>query len=582
MRRRYPRRTSHEPLTYDADRRWCPLRRCPHRDAARPEGPPRPSRRSGALPERHPVHPRHPRSGCRRARPWGLLDEVDRDGLPADRDYTFDFGPFVDLRAPHRPVDGSSTAYAPRRTLLDTILVDAAARAGVEVRSDYIVEEILDEAGIVAGIRGHLDGEPSPIERARVVVGADGWNSMVATARRRRAVQHQAGARERVLHVLERPASRRFTTILRGDRGIAAIPTNDDLTLVLVGCPSPRRASSAATSRATTSGRSTLPRVRRTSSRGRRVEPFTGGGVPNFFRVPYGPGWALVGDAGYTKDPVTAQGISDAFRSAERCAAALDEAFTGVRSFDDAMGDYQQATRRRRPSRSTSSPPSSPRWNPRRPPMQELLAATARQPGRDGRLRQRHRRHPVAGRLLGSGQHRRDHERRGRGVTAKKFVRIHAPAPRLGHEDAQRHQSSEPSGRRSTPTRSLHGTRPQTGGGRRHRPPPGRSARGEPSLGAAMDDCSRRTLGTSAGCVSAVPAEDPINRDDSFSACVAALGDMPDAVEPAHRPLPSGRRRRRLPPLTLLPQEAVRPWWASSDPPGLRRVPGRGYLERHH
>jgi 2-polyprenyl-6-methoxyphenol hydroxylase-like FAD-dependent oxidoreductase len=69
--------------------------------------------------------------------------------------------------------------------------------------------------------------------------------------------------------------------------------------------------------------------------------------VPNYFRRPYGPGWVLVGDAGYNKDFITAQGISDAFRDAELCAAALDESFSGSRSFEDAMGLYQSARDRR-------------------------------------------------------------------------------------------------------------------------------------------------------------------------------------------------------------------------------------------
>lgn len=68
-----------------------------------------------------------------------------------------------------------------------------------------------------------------------------------------------------------------------------------------------------------------------------REERFAGGAVPNFFRTPYGPGWALVGDAGYTKDPITAQGISDAFRDAKLCATALDDVFTGRRAYDAAM-----------------------------------------------------------------------------------------------------------------------------------------------------------------------------------------------------------------------------------------------------
>ena len=63
--------------------------------------------------------------------------------------------------------------------------------------------------------------------------------------------------------------------------------------------------------------------------------------MPNFFRKPFGPGWALVGDAGYNKDFITAQGITDAFRDAELCVNALDQAFSGARTFDDAMREYQ-------------------------------------------------------------------------------------------------------------------------------------------------------------------------------------------------------------------------------------------------
>src|SRR6476659_4426312 len=75
----------------------------------------------------------------------------------------------------------------------------------------------------------------------------------------------------------------------------------------------------------------------------KREAPIAGAAVPNYLRKPYGPGWALVGDAAYNKDPITAQGIADAFLDAERCAAALDEAFSGARPFDDAMGDYQSS-----------------------------------------------------------------------------------------------------------------------------------------------------------------------------------------------------------------------------------------------
>ena len=67
---------------------------------------------------------------------------------------------------------------------------------------------------------------------------------------------------------------------------------------------------------------------------GSREERFYGtGDVPNFFRKPYGPGWALVGDAGCHKDPFTALGICDAFRDAELLANAVDEGLLGKRRF---------------------------------------------------------------------------------------------------------------------------------------------------------------------------------------------------------------------------------------------------------
>jgi 2-polyprenyl-6-methoxyphenol hydroxylase-like FAD-dependent oxidoreductase len=76
----------------------------------------------------------------------------------------------------------------------------------------------------------------------------------------------------------------------------------------------------------------------------KRETRFVGSGdLPGFFHKPYGPGWALVGDAGYHKHPITAFGITDAFRDAEGLASALDDAFAGRRPYEDAMADYQRA-----------------------------------------------------------------------------------------------------------------------------------------------------------------------------------------------------------------------------------------------
>ena len=78
-----------------------------------------------------------------------------------------------------------------------------------------------------------------------------------------------------------------------------------------------------------------------------RKTRFVGQSLANFMRKPFGPGWALVGDAGYTKDFITALGISDAFRDAELCATALDETLAGARPFEEAMADYQSERDRR-------------------------------------------------------------------------------------------------------------------------------------------------------------------------------------------------------------------------------------------
>jgi flavin-dependent dehydrogenase len=75
---------------------------------------------------------------------------------------------------------------------------------------------------------------------------------------------------------------------------------------------------------------------------GERTEPFVGTpGIPNLYRKPFGPGWALVGDAGYIKDPITAQGITDAFRDAELLAQAVDKWLSGLRPLEDALEGYE-------------------------------------------------------------------------------------------------------------------------------------------------------------------------------------------------------------------------------------------------
>jgi flavin-dependent dehydrogenase len=273
---------------------------------------------------------------------WGLRDQVIGTGAPAIETYSMDFGPFTISGTP-RPSGGSSTAYAPRRTVLDKILVDAAAAAGAEVRERFSVEDVVVEDGVVVGIRGHGEGGQSVYERARVVIGADGRNSHVAKAVRPLQYNQKPMLMWPYYSYWSGLPVDGFETVVRPNRGWAAAETNDGLTMVVVGWPYAEADAFKADVEANFLKTLELkPEFAERVRAAKREERFAGGASPNFFRVPFGPGWALVGDAGYTKDPITAQGISDAFRDAELCTNALDESFTGVRSFDDAMSAYQQ------------------------------------------------------------------------------------------------------------------------------------------------------------------------------------------------------------------------------------------------
>jgi 2-polyprenyl-6-methoxyphenol hydroxylase-like FAD-dependent oxidoreductase len=274
---------------------------------------------------------------------WGLLDRLIATGCPPIHTYTYDFGPITIAGAPG--TESSPVAYCPRRTILDKLLVDAAAGAGAEIREGFTVEEILIEDGRVAGIKGHSKGGAAVTERATVVVGADGRHSLVAEAVR----PDQYHEKPPILapyytYWSDLPIDGTFDTYIRPMRGFAIAPTHDGLTLTVGGWPY----AEFDANKKDVEGNflklfDAVPEIAERVRGAKRVAPIAGAPVSNFFRKPFGPGWVLVGDAGYNKDPITAQGINDAFRDAEQVASALDQSFSGARPFDAAMGDYQRA-----------------------------------------------------------------------------------------------------------------------------------------------------------------------------------------------------------------------------------------------
>jgi flavin-dependent dehydrogenase len=277
---------------------------------------------------------------------WGILERLEATNCPSVTRYSFDFGPITISGTP-RPANGAAKAYGPRRIVLDALLVEAAAAAGAELREAFTVEEILVDDGRVTGIRGHAKGGTTVTERARVVVGADGKHSLVAKAVRPERYNEVPPLAPAYYTYWSGLPTDTFETYIRAedDRGWGVLPTHDDLTCVVMGWPR----SQFEANRADVEGNymksfELAPEFAERMRGAKREARFVGiRDLPGFFRKPYGPGWALVGDAGYHKHPITAFGISDAFRDAEAAAAALDDAFAGRRQYDEAMAGYQRA-----------------------------------------------------------------------------------------------------------------------------------------------------------------------------------------------------------------------------------------------
>lgn len=285
----------------------------------------------------HLIHP----PGIALLRRWALLDRLVATRCPSIDGYRFDFGAFSIAGRP-APIDGIAQAYAPRRTILDKLLVDAAAEAGAEVREHFTVQDVVVENGQVAGIRGRTEAGTIVDERARVVIGADGRHSTIAQAVHPQAHDERAPFEVGYYTYWSDLPADGWEVYVRRRRGWGAIPTHDDLTLLIVGWPYDEfEANRTDVERHYLAALELAPEFADRVRRATRQDRLRGGAVASYVRTPFGPGWALVGDAGYDKDPLTAWGISDAFRDAELCAGALNQWFLGLRPFDEVMGEYQ-------------------------------------------------------------------------------------------------------------------------------------------------------------------------------------------------------------------------------------------------
>lgn len=268
------------------------------------------------------------RSGVLQLRRWGLLDRLLAAGTPAAKVTTFDYGD-ESVVVPIKPKDGVDALLAPRRTVLDPILLDAAEEAGAYVASGLSVRGLIRDAdGRVRG--AWLDGVDPRFSRAvsaDLVIGADGVRSRVARlveAPMERRGSHATASIYGYWNGLGRPGYRWY---FRPGVGIGTIPTNGGDTCVFVSV-NPQEFHEGRTGGLERLFHETVRRVDplladelAAASPSGELRGFAG--IPGFFRRSVGPGWALVGDAGYFRDPLTAHGISDAFRDAELLARAV-------------------------------------------------------------------------------------------------------------------------------------------------------------------------------------------------------------------------------------------------------------------
>jgi len=290
------------------------------------------------------------RGGVLQLSRWGLLDQVITAGTPPVRQATFYIGADR-ITIAIKPAEGVDALYAPQRTILDPILADAAATAGAEVRYGVTVKALQrDTAGRVTGIIGHDQSGRPVTARAPLTVGADGMGSRVAHWVGARADRLGAAAGSVTYGYWPGVPVDGYEWFFRPGAAAGAIPTNHGQTCVFAATTRERFRRDLV--RNPTTGFRRLLAAAAPELADRLAETPPAGPLRRFpgrlghLRRAAGPGWALVGDAGYFKDPITAHGLTDALRDAELLARAITAAHAGESDEATLLSGYQ-ATRDR-------------------------------------------------------------------------------------------------------------------------------------------------------------------------------------------------------------------------------------------
>ena len=285
------------------------------------------------------------RAGVLQLSRWGVLGEIKAAGTPVIRSTSFHYDDeVVEVRIkPQNDVDG---LYAPRRSVIDRVLVDAARKAGAEIVFEtQLVDLVRAGNDRVCGVRlrdGH--GRERHVS-AELVIGADGVRSTVArlvSAGCYRTGRHATGV---IFTYWSDTGFDGYHWYYRTGVSAGAIPTNGGLTCIFASVPQ-NRFQEALRLGVEAGYRHVLREcgsdLAAIVDRSQRAEKYRGfAGEVGFFRQSFGPGWALVGDAGYFKDPLTAHGITDALIDSEllaqAAAAGTEIAFAGYQAARDKL-----------------------------------------------------------------------------------------------------------------------------------------------------------------------------------------------------------------------------------------------------
>lgn len=286
----------------------------------------------------HYIHP----AGISCLRRLGLLEKLKATGTPAQETVTVDFGPLALTGTPAPAADGTVSGYAPRRFIFDPMLAAAAVEAGAAFWQGVTFLGPLVENERVVGVTAVTRSGSSVEVRARLVVGADGKRSRLADAVG--AERYNINPATTCTYYaywsgFDAPHTHLF---VRPGRFCVAAPTNDGLTFLGVAWPIEEfRRVRADIGRAYHETAAKIPWIADRIGSATQAQRFVGThDLGGFFRTPSGPGWALVGDAAYHKDPITAQGMTDALLHAELLADAVAEGLSGARPIESALAEY--------------------------------------------------------------------------------------------------------------------------------------------------------------------------------------------------------------------------------------------------